>query len=244
MGYPEFDAQVVADRIGIPLERWAGNCHGISEAIRDTPVALPSVTTGDAKLVLVRGHWVGPIDARSYFSYRIGCGFVGHSWLQLFGYTIMPKPDMPLVDWSKGLDPNRVISHLPAIQNPIIDPTRFAFDGRSPYIYMGPSDHYDAGGNLLREFTVGQCPTFEITAKHIPLRLPAITESWISREIDGKGYPYGYYTFGLCMWLANLPLRRLGQHAGPIFRALVEVGQGACIPIDNRNMVLGDGPHG
>jgi hypothetical protein len=242
MGYLELDAGLVADRLDIPLKEWAGNCHGISEAILDRPEVLGDVLPSGAKLRLMRGHYLGQIAEQSFFGYvRKAFPFVQHSWLQAFGMVLMPEPDLPPYDFVSPLDPYRVLSMLPAINDPIIDPTRFAFDGRSPYIYIGPSDDgdYDPGGNVLREFTAGECPPFNLE-KHIPLpTLPAATEHWISREIAGKGYPYGYYTYALCMWLANLPLRRLGQHAHPIFSALVAAGLTATIPMDNRMLVLG-----
>lgn len=241
MGYPELDAGIVAERLGLPLSMWAGNCHGISQAILEKPEALGDFLPNGAKLRLVRGHWVGPITIGSYFGYASELPFVQHSWLQAIGMVIMPEPDVPLFGWDHGLDPNRVLSHSPAINDPIIDPTRFAFDGRQPYVYIGPSDHYDPGGNILREHTLNPCPPFK-HEDHIRLaNLPAATDHWIAQQIVGLGYPYGYYTFGLCMWLANLPLQRLGQHAEPIFRALIGAGQGACIPIDNRNIVLSGG---
>lgn len=41
------------------------------------------------------------------------------------------------------------------------------------------------------------------------------------------------------LWLANLSLLTLKTHAGLIYRALVEMGLGAFIPMDNRFKVLG-----
>jgi hypothetical protein len=56
---------------------------------------------------------------------------------------------------------------------------------------------------------------------------------------NGGDYPYGYYTYALVMWLANLSLRRLGEHAEPIFRAIVDADHAAALPLDNRRKVLG-----
>jgi hypothetical protein len=239
MSYPTIDIVRVANRIGIREDSWAGNCHGISEAILKTPGALRELVQDHGMLRLVRGHWLGPVDNTSYFGYTRGrLPVMPHSWLQAVGLFLMPDPELSVLRPGQPLDPDAILSRLPALVDPIIDPTRFAFDGRSPYIYVGPNDHYDPGGNRWREVSVGPCPPFN-NEKHIALNLPAVTQQWISLEVTGKGYPYGYYTFPLCMWLANLSLRRLGKHAAPIFRALVEAGQGACIPMDNRNIVLG-----
>lgn len=40
----------------------------------------------------------------------------------------------------------------------IVDPTRWVFEHVKPYIYEGPNDHYDAGGNEIREARIGSRP--------------------------------------------------------------------------------------
>ena len=65
----------------------------------------------EAKLVpggvAVYGHWLGPISSRSHFASRAGIGFTPHGWIYVE---------------DEGL---------------VIDPTRWAFEAVTPYIYNG-----------------------------------------------------------------------------------------------------------
>ncbi|MEP3667756.1 MAG: hypothetical protein ABJN42_13610 [Roseibium sp.] len=74
MSGPPFplDPGALAEAIGIPLEDWPGNCHGVAEAVlRHAP------TEG---MRLVRGHFTGHVDRDSV--YHRG-GLQQHSWLRL-----------------------------------------------------------------------------------------------------------------------------------------------------------------
>lgn len=64
------------ERIGVPIERWAGNCHGIASDFLET--GLPEAF--DIKR-LVRGHWLGEVAAGTLFDN--GSSFVPHSWISL-----------------------------------------------------------------------------------------------------------------------------------------------------------------
>jgi hypothetical protein len=133
---------------------------------------------------------------------------------------------------------------LPAVTEhwiSFIDPTRHAFTDEPAALYVVPrGDEYDEGGNVLREGMIGPAPQFDPSHKAVSLQLPAVTEHWISLQLAGKGYPYGYYTYQLCMWLGNLSPQLLGEHARPIYTALARAGHVAIIPFDNRLMVLGE----
>lgn len=84
-------------------------------------------------------------------------------------------------------------------------------------------------------------PPFNENDACIRLDLPAITEHFIWAELAvGGGYPHCYATLSLLVWLANLPPARLGEHAKPIFRAIIKAGHGALIPFDNRVTVMGE----
>jgi hypothetical protein len=65
----------------------------------------------EAKLVpggaAVYGHWLGPIAPRSHFADRANTGFVPHGWIYVE---------------NEGL---------------VIDPTRWAFEARTPYLFSG-----------------------------------------------------------------------------------------------------------
>lgn len=231
----EIDIEQVAREIGYPVHLWRGNCHGISDAIVQAG-ALRSLGGPDQKYVVVRGHWIGPRAEHAFFSGTLGLPFVQHSWIEAPGLLMMPPMRQPT-----RVDPNEVLSDRPALVNPIIDPTRFSFDGKDPYIYVGPNDYYDAGGNAWRSATEAPLPPFNLDHKRFMLELPEETQEWVWQQAKAAGseYPRKVYTFTLVMWLANLSLPRLGKHARPIFRAIVKAGHAAAIPLDNRLMVLG-----
>lgn len=71
MKFPE-TAEDLSKEIGIPLEQWPGNCHGIAEAVlRRVPVE---------GMRLVRGFFNGFISRNSVYK---GGGVQQHSWLEL-----------------------------------------------------------------------------------------------------------------------------------------------------------------
>lgn len=73
MSLPPFplDPTELSEEIGIPLEYWPGNCHGIAEAVlRKAP--CPGMR-------LVRGHYTGHVSRESVYR----GGVQQHSWLQL-----------------------------------------------------------------------------------------------------------------------------------------------------------------
>jgi len=93
MSNPTFplDPEIVAAEIGIPLDRWPGNCHGIAEAI------LHRMPTEGMRLV--RGHFTGWVSKDSVYS---RAGMQQHSWLRLQDGRIldptrwaMTSPDRP-----------------------------------------------------------------------------------------------------------------------------------------------------
>lgn len=229
------DIEHVAHLIGTKVAWWAGDCHGISTAIVKMD-ALRSLGGRDTTYTVTRGHWLGPVAVSSRFGSRRGLPFIAHSWIQSHGLVL------PMGEVYHGILADR--STFRIVHNPIIDPTRFVFDGKDPYIYVGPNDYYDAGGNAWRHENMPTLPPFNPDLKLIHLSLPAVTEWWIAVQLAGQptgaDYPYGYYNYALIMWLGNLSLTLLGEHAKPIFKAIVDAGQGAAIPLDNRIMVLGD----
>lgn len=91
---PEFpmDPARIAEEIGIPVEIWPGNCHGVAEAIlRDMPVR---------GMRLTRGHYTGFVSSKSVY----GKGPSQHTWLTLEDGRVldptrwaMERPDTPSV---------------------------------------------------------------------------------------------------------------------------------------------------
>jgi hypothetical protein len=127
----------------------------------------------------------------------------------------------------------------------VCDPTRWAFEGKKPYIYIGPADHYDEGGNKFREKQIGDAPEWDATE---PLHninhtiMDSKTWGFVEdilglNEICDEDYLPGDVTERQLWWLAHLPPARLGEHAPAIYVALDKLGKKALIPIDNRRMV-------
>lgn len=118
----------------------------------------------------------------------------------------------------------------------IIDPSRWVFESRAPYIYRCPLDNpeYDRGSNVLTEMLrAGQRPPQY--CEHMPVhQIPAqfgdlVRMNWPEQLI---------LTDEQLGWLASSPLSQLGDRAEPFFRWLIEQGMGALIPTDNRTAVL------
>jgi hypothetical protein len=130
----------------------------------------------------------------------------------------------------------------------VLDPTRWVFENVDPYVYEGPGDDYDEGGNRLREMNQRACPsagesetlqTLQLTTGAMAL-VGAISGGQLKAApmsaIDGKVQLH--LTAKQGHWIAGLALPVLGDYAGDVFSALVEAGMSVYIPIDNRLKVL------
>jgi len=118
----------------------------------------------------------------------------------------------------------------------IVDPTRWAFEDVEPYMYVGPSDYYDFGGNEMRSRTLGPMPRFpEAPYFNVPLIGPAaaFVENLLKFPVIALGQNHLF-------WLANQPLAFLGEYAEPIYRALEALSMLAFVPFDNRTRVFGE----
>ena len=122
----------------------------------------------------------------------------------------------------------------------IVDPTRFDFEQKPPYIYVGPNDYYDAGGNEYRLKTMQPAPQFNFEEKCIDLTVDntdaiEFIENHLNRKVIDKRV---IITVKQAFWLANLPLQILDKAAKPIYSALIKAEMGAFIPFDNRKLVF------
>ena len=108
----------------------------------------------------------------------------------------------------------------------VLDPTRWVFEHTKPYIYEGPADDYDEGGNKLRKTLRGACPPFAGTSTIVAL--DESTASFV-RQLAGDE-PLDDRRLA---WIANTPLAELGTFAPAIYEAIRRAGYGALIPFDN-----------
>lgn len=113
----------------------------------------------------------------------------------------------------------------------VVDPTRWAFEAVDPYIYVGPNDHYDRGGNALRMRMAGPAPP-ATTEPGTVLTVPPETATLLFamtgwRDLDNLSDDQ-------LRWLAHMSPEVYGfEHARTILQALADAGQKARIPIDN-----------
>jgi hypothetical protein len=79
--------------------------------------------------VAVYGHWLGKVSPNGFWKARTGHPFQQHGWV------VLPN--------EKGVYSEQTET--------IIDPTRWSFEAKKPYVWQGKNDGtYDEGGNKMR----------------------------------------------------------------------------------------------
>lgn len=121
----------------------------------------------------------------------------------------------------------------------IIDPTRWVFEARAPYIYYGLADHYDEGGNRLRMAMAPPRPkTIAVDEKvydYGPHLDDEGAKAYLRRMFPRN--PPGKLGRAQLFWLGNRAPQTLDGHAKAIFAMFKRMGNSEIIPIDNRRMV-------
>jgi len=123
----------------------------------------------------------------------------------------------------------------------ILDPTRFSFENKDPYLYIGENaDEYDEGGNVFRGAMMESCPSPDETnyKKKLKLKAPAASKPLFEMLTDT---PFSKMTFEQLHWVANIPYNQLDFAAGPIYQVLIDSNFAALIPIDNRRRAKREG---
>ena len=156
------------------------------------------------------GHWTGPVDDKCPVE-----GFKNNLPFQRHGWLALDNGS-------------------------IVDPTRWVFEGTVPYIYRGPNDYYDVGGNDWRELALQPCPEYGVREPRSALAVWKFDPQAHRFVIDELFNGAPGITNSMARWLANLPLPRLGVHARAVYQALVDCGDRSWIPIDNLLLVLGE----
>ena len=157
------------------------------------------------------GHWLGPVAKGTMFSNRI---IVQHGWIECV---------------------DRIIAGNDALV--VIDPTRFVFENKKPYIYVGPkSQYYDIGGNQFRDaLRRGEpFPDFVDDEKSLPVPLK-LNPVFGSLKIK----PPKRLCVSQLFWLANKPYYDFGGYADILYKWLIKNNYGALIPYDNQQLILG-----
>jgi hypothetical protein len=124
----------------------------------------------------------------------------------------------------------------------IIDPTRWVFEGNRPYIYIGPDDHYDEGGNRFREATHGEAPSYVPGTSSV--RMEGISDgAWmyvqnlLLRSGASSTNPIPILSIAQLFWIGNQPPHLFEDYAVEIYQTYERIGRRAVIPIDNWRMV-------
>lgn len=199
-------------KLGLLSERWHGRCYEIAWLI-----------TEEHRMVRGRpvyGAYRGQVSPHGYWKFRAHLTFVRHGWVLL--------PD-----------------------GRILDPTRWSFEAAEPYIWLGGEEDdgfedYDACNDRLRKamYQDRPCPEeyahkkfFELPLSHgARLFLFLYSQEVLPRPL--KEEPLCLNLMQLA-WVANAPIMDLLPYAPEIYRAIVNAGQRAMIPLDNREMILG-----
>jgi len=127
----------------------------------------------------------------------------------------------------------------------ILDPTRWAFEGSKPHLYVGENDVYDEGGNQLREAMLSGPPRFdpddmvyEITKGLLPTK----AWNWLEKtlgldKVFQDGYEPGMVSENQLRWIAHVNPKRMEGNAREVFSMLEKLDLRAMVPIDNWTMV-------
>lgn len=120
----------------------------------------------------------------------------------------------------------------------VFDPTRWTFEAKSPYLYVGSPEDYDEGGTKLRAAQHGPPPDYDADERQFefsPHVLPS--EAWCFVEkllrVDVLEQDPGVLSFPQVLWLANCSVDTLQPHAQAIYEALGALHQSVLIPLDN-----------
>lgn len=196
-------------------------------------VALAIVEDFGLDAVARYGHYTGKVHGLSYFN--AGRPFQRHGWVELWDGRI--------------LDPTRWVFEQP-------DGGKFP-KAMKPYIYVGPNDCYDLGGEqFLAEHRRSappqeRWPQEKSAPTRVPVRKPSL-KHWIERwfpgaywgssDENGKLVEHVFLWISQLHWATHLPSEFLHEHEiiRPLFESTIEAGEAAMIPIDIRRDVFGD----
>lgn len=178
--------------------------------------------------VAVYGHWLGEISPKGYWEGRAGQAFCNHGWIVL---------------------PNERGKYGVNCET-IVDPTRWSFEAKKPYIWRGKNDGtYDEGGNKFRMATRGHEPP-EDDGEHDSVLVDLLSEESSEESYThvaqickmGRLTNYSaedpYLSRVDAHWLATTDPAVIGWFiVAEVYEALCKAGCRAMIPIDNWKMV-------
>jgi len=179
--------------------------------------------------IAVYGHWLGKISPKATFwEKKREIGFAQHGWIVL---------------------PNEKGRYGVECET-IVDPTRWSFEAKGPYIWRGKNDGtYDEGGNRVRmDMRHSRYPdgppdddgerepiTLNLSCDEVYQRLKRVLGYSDFHDFSNE-YPF------LCptdaVWVANTDPAVIGWfYVAEVYEALARAGMHAHIPTDNWKMV-------
>jgi hypothetical protein len=226
--------KIVEKAIGIPAQKWHGKCFEIS-----CRIVRAKLVNG----VAVYGHYRGSVATTGFWAERRGQLFQRHGWIVLDEANDGRYLDPTL--WSFEDKEPYLHIHDCSLHEYLCTCDHVTDEHESGFLsacticgccsYENKKCDYDEGGNMLRETMLMPPPPFskEDPVEELPVRGDA--KGFVMTAL---GNPKAI-TRPMLFWLANLPVRKLGPYAPDVYKALIEHGDDALIPIDNRRMVLG-----
>jgi len=155
------------------------------------------------------GHWLGPVADGTMFW---GNPIIRHGWAE---YT---DKDFGTI---------------------VVDPTRWVFEGKKPYIYQAPDfdGFYDIGGNKLLEGLMANREAPENDGSGQQYNLPKGKVGESIRHILG-GYSSNEVNMDQISYIANQPLNNFCGFAADIYKWIKNNGQQARVPMDNWDYIM------
>ncbi len=124
----------------------------------------------------------------------------------------------------------------------ICDPTRWVFEKRPPYIFIGTDEDYDEGGNEFRLANLGSFPARGSSGPVFRLDLEKGVVAALRRMVCSEFPEDAELSPKQAWWIASLRRYVRGGTARPVFSALERAGHKAFIPIDNWKSVMTNKP--
>ena len=120
----------------------------------------------------------------------------------------------------------------------IIDPTRWVFENKEPYIFETNKNNkdYDRGSNIMKEIFVSSVPEFNSSGRVIEINnneIEGILASFLGDKKEDN-----VVCVGQAMFVGSQSLKLLGDNAKPLFTWFKDNSLEVFIPLDNFELVM------
>lgn len=179
-----------------------------------------------------------PVDDWHGKCYGVACGLLKHKIVEghpIYGHYVGPIDIDGYWGSHIGLP---FVRHGWVMQNDgtIIDPTRWSFENKSPYVAIITNnddrhDEYDDSGSMIRIMMRQPCPETN-ESKKVNLNLYGPAKELVDTLFGDKATS-DYATQSQIMWLANAPYGQLGDFVPHIYEAIKNYSEVCYIPVDH-----------